>query len=131
MEALEAVINVGATLVGVDLSGSGLSEGETISLGWFERDDAAAVIEALRARGGVSTIALWGRSMGAVTALMHGHRDPGIAALVLDSPFSSLMQLANVSRAPQVPVSSPTRRRSWTRLDFRCQSSRSAGCERS
>lgn len=32
--------------------------------------------------------------MGAVTALMHADRDPSIAGLVLDSPFSSLKQLA-------------------------------------
>jgi hypothetical protein len=28
--------------------------------------------------------------MGAVTALMHADRDPSIAGLVLDGPFSSL-----------------------------------------
>ena len=32
--------------------------------------------------------------MGAVTALMHADRDPSIAGLVLDSPFSSLKILA-------------------------------------
>jgi hypothetical protein len=32
--------------------------------------------------------------MGAVTALMHSHRDPTIAGLVLDSPFASLPDLA-------------------------------------
>jgi hypothetical protein len=32
--------------------------------------------------------------MGAVTALMHADRDPSIAGLVLDSPFSSLTKLA-------------------------------------
>ena len=33
--------------------------------------------------------------MGAVTALLHADRDPSIAALVLDSPFSSLSKLVN------------------------------------
>lgn len=32
--------------------------------------------------------------MGAVTALMHADRDPSIAGLVLDSPFSNLRILA-------------------------------------
>lgn len=32
--------------------------------------------------------------MGAVTALMHADRDPTVAGLVLDSPFSSLRSLA-------------------------------------
>jgi len=33
--------------------------------------------------------------MGATTALLYGDRDPSIAAMVLDSPFADLMQLAN------------------------------------
>ena len=37
---------------------------------------------------------LWGRSMGAVTAIMHADRDPTIAGMVLDSPFSSLSDVA-------------------------------------
>ena len=65
-----------------------------MSLGFFEKDDLSAVIDFLRSSGRVGTIGLWGRSMGAATALLHGHRDPSIAAMVLDSPFSSLMQLA-------------------------------------
>lgn len=32
--------------------------------------------------------------MGAATALLHGDRDPSIAALVLDSAFADLTQLA-------------------------------------
>ena len=37
---------------------------------------------------------MWGRSMGAVTALMHADRDPSIAGMVIDSAFSSLKKLA-------------------------------------
>ena len=33
--------------------------------------------------------------MGAITSLMHSDRDPSIAGLVLDSPFSSLRKLAS------------------------------------
>lgn len=33
--------------------------------------------------------------MGAVTALLHADRDPGIAGIVLDSPFSDLKVLVN------------------------------------
>lgn len=52
------------------------------------------MVDYLRNSGKTSTIGLWGRSMGAVTALMHADRDPSIAGLVLDSPFSSLRSLA-------------------------------------
>lgn len=52
-------------------------------------------MEYLRENRNVSTVGLWGRSMGAVTALLHGDRDPSIAGMVLDSPFSSLNKLAH------------------------------------
>jgi alpha/beta superfamily hydrolase len=82
------------TLFCFDFAGCGRSEGEFISLGWYERDDVQTVVEWLRGSGRVSTIGIWGRSMGAVTGLMHADRDPSIAGLVLDSPFSNLRTLA-------------------------------------
>jgi len=33
---------------------------------------------------------MWGRSMGAATALLHANRDPSIAGMVLDSAFADL-----------------------------------------
>jgi len=93
LEILPLVLNMGITLFAFDFAGCGRSEGEFITLGYNEKDDAAKVIEFLRSSGRVSTMALWGRSMGAATALLHGHRDPSIAAMVLDSPFASLEQV--------------------------------------
>lgn len=72
-----------------------MSEGDYISLGYHEKEDLECVIDYLRNLGSVSLIGLWGRSMGAATALMHGPRDPSIAAIVLDSPYSRLKDLAN------------------------------------
>lgn len=82
------------TLFCFDFAGSGQSDGEYISLGWWERDDVKVIVDYLRKSGKVSTIGLWGRSMGAATALLHADRDPSIAGLVLDSPFTSLTKLA-------------------------------------
>lgn len=93
LEALETVpyfLPANITLFCFDFAGCGHSGGEYISLGWYERDDLALIVEYLRKNRKVSTIGLWGRSMGAVTALLHGDRDPSIAAMVLDSPFSNL-----------------------------------------
>jgi alpha/beta superfamily hydrolase len=81
------------TLFAFDFSACGKSEGEYISLGWYEKEDVECVIEYLRRTNTVSTIGLWGRSMGAVTALLYGVTDPTIAGIVLDSPFSSLKLL--------------------------------------
>ncbi len=62
--------------------GSGLSEGQWVTLGAEEVDDVEAAVEHLRASGRVSTLGLWGRSMGAVTALLYSQRDPSIAGMV-------------------------------------------------
>lgn len=78
----------------LDLSGSGLSEGEFISLGWHEREDITCIVEWLRRTHKAQCIGLWGRGMGAVTALLYADKDPCIGGMVLDSPFVSLKQLA-------------------------------------
>jgi len=64
-----------------------MSDGEWVTLGAHEVDDLEAVVHHLRATFPESTIGLWGRSMGAVTALMYSQRDPSIAGVVsLSSP---------------------------------------------
>lgn len=97
MEALDTLRELlprGMTVCCLDLSGSGLSEGEYISLGYHEEHDLAALIHHLRATGGVSSIGFWGRSMGAVTAALRACKDESVAACVLDSPFGCLPTVA-------------------------------------
>jgi len=48
----------------LDFSGSGLSDGEYISLGFYEKDDLKTAIQYLCSLGEISRIGLWGRSMG-------------------------------------------------------------------
>lgn len=97
IECLEGVLGAGMTLIGIDLSGSGKSEGEFITLGWNERQDTWDLIKYLKATGTVSDVFLWGRSMGAVTALLLAAQPEAaksVTAIVLDSPFSDLWVLA-------------------------------------
>ena len=78
-------------LFSFDFSGCGKSEGDYISLGHYEKDDVYCVIEYLLKSKKVSKIGLWGRSMGAVTAIMFTAEHPNlISALILDSGFYSL-----------------------------------------
>eukprot|EP00560_Eucampia_antarctica_P009255 CAMPEP_0197828260 /NCGR_PEP_ID=MMETSP1437-20131217/4873_1 /TAXON_ID=49252 ORGANISM="Eucampia antarctica, Strain CCMP1452" /NCGR_SAMPLE_ID=MMETSP1437 /ASSEMBLY_ACC=CAM_ASM_001096 /LENGTH=530 /DNA_ID=CAMNT_0043429425 /DNA_START=178 /DNA_END=1770 /DNA_ORIENTATION=- len=91
---LSYLLSLGLAVFSFDFAGSGKSDGDYVSLGYFEREDLMCVIAHLRATNVVSTIALWGRSMGAATAIMHGDRDPSIACMILDSPFADLSQLA-------------------------------------
>lgn len=50
-----------------DFSGSGMSEGEFVTLGVRESQDLEDVIEVLYNEGKIREFGLWGRSMGAVT----------------------------------------------------------------
>ncbi|XP_008223032.1 PREDICTED: uncharacterized protein LOC103322864 [Prunus mume] len=83
-EAAIILLPSNITVFTLDFSGSGLSGGEHVTLGWNEKDDLRTVVDYLRADGNVSLIGLWGRSMGAVTSLLYGAEDP---------PFSDLVDL--------------------------------------
>ena len=108
-EVLRCLLTSSVTVVGFDFAGSGQSEGEYVSLGHYERHDVAAVVAHLRASGLVSTVGLWGHSMGAVTALLYADLDPSVAGIVLDSPFADLMELSDdlLARAKEAGVKFP------------------------
>ena len=56
-------------------------------------EDVSAVMGEIESRFGKSTVVLWGRSMGATTALLYSmkyNRKNKVIALVLDSPFHNL-----------------------------------------
>ncbi|XP_052884564.1 uncharacterized protein LOC108452967 isoform X3 [Gossypium arboreum] len=92
-EAAVILLPSNITVFTLDFSGSGLSDGDYVSLGWHERDDLKIVVSYLRSERQISRIGLWGRSMGAVTSLLYGAEDPSIAGMVLDSAFSNLFDL--------------------------------------
>lgn len=77
-EIATLLLPMGVSLVAFDFAGSGHSEGDYVSLGYFERDDLTAVVADLLQQGDVTRIGLWGRSMGGATALMFAARDPSI-----------------------------------------------------
>jgi len=81
------------TVFTLDFAGSGRSEGEYVSLGWNEKDDIATWVEYLRSQFSVSSIGLWGQSMGAVAAILYSCEDPTVTGMVLDSPFSNFRKL--------------------------------------
>ncbi|KAA8537251.1 hypothetical protein F0562_027062 [Nyssa sinensis] len=92
-EAAVILLPSNITVFTLDFSGSGLSDGDYVSLGWHEKEDLKIVVSYLRSNKQISHIGLWGRSMGAVTSLLFGAEDPSIAGLVLDSAFSNLFDL--------------------------------------
>ena len=89
-ELLKNNINI----VMFDFAGCGLSEGEYISLGWYEKDDVKLIIDFVEKLPGGGFIGLWGRSMGAATTMFYAHSDPRIKAICMDSPFGDFKLLA-------------------------------------
>ncbi|KAJ4747960.1 alpha/beta-Hydrolases superfamily protein [Rhynchospora pubera] len=92
-EAAVILLPSNITLFTLDFSGSGLSEGDYVSLGWHEKDDLKCVVSYLRKDKRISCIGFWGHSMGAVTSLLYGAEDPSIAGMALDSAFANLYDL--------------------------------------
>jgi pimeloyl-ACP methyl ester carboxylesterase len=102
-EVFEVAAAFRCSVCSLDFAGAGNSGGAYISLGYHERDDVCALLDWLYSAsvGFQSKIVLWGRSMGAATALLYvGSLERGsaerrrVAGLVLDSAFSSLRQVA-------------------------------------
>mmetsp|Transcript_7537 Transcript_7537/g.7400 ORF Transcript_7537/g.7400 Transcript_7537/m.7400 type:complete len:159 (-) Transcript_7537:431-907(-) len=94
LTAVPILLPANTTVVAFDWSGCGNSEGTYISLGYFERYDLEKLVEYLREKRRVGCIGLWGRSMGAVTAIYHASQNMQIASMVLDSPYSNLRELS-------------------------------------
>jgi alpha-beta hydrolase superfamily lysophospholipase len=77
-----------------DFAGSGKSEGKYTTLGLRESEDCRQIIEVLMKKHGMRSFVLWGRSMGAVAALLYASGEqPHIKYMVLDSPFSDVEQM--------------------------------------
>jgi pimeloyl-ACP methyl ester carboxylesterase len=100
----------------IDFAGCGMSDGNFVTLGWREREDLEAALEYLAGLPHIiAHVALYGRSMGAATAMLVASDDRfyhRIVGMVLDSCYTSvrqvLLELANkyVGKVPLVPFSS-------------------------
>jgi len=89
----DLVLSINMSLFCFDFSGCGKSDGLYSSVGWFEQEDLECIIQYLYQTGRVSKVAVWGRSMGAITTILYAEKDPRIHCLILDSPFTSFKQL--------------------------------------
>eukprot|EP00630_Chrysocystis_fragilis_P005657 CAMPEP_0197387348 /NCGR_PEP_ID=MMETSP1165-20131217/463_1 /TAXON_ID=284809 /ORGANISM="Chrysocystis fragilis, Strain CCMP3189" /LENGTH=978 /DNA_ID=CAMNT_0042912665 /DNA_START=93 /DNA_END=3026 /DNA_ORIENTATION=+ len=110
------VLALGATFFAFDCAGSGLSDGDTVSLGWREARDLDVVARYLRRLGTVSSLAAWGCSMGAASIIFYlagaGHDGPQPAVTAcLDPPSKGASSLSRrpppQNTAPPTPGSDP------------------------
>lgn len=85
---MEPLIGCGVNLCVFDFAGCGMSEGKYITMGMYESQDVVSLMNYIEYRfGRVDEFILWGRSMGAVTALMLAN-EPRITTYIADSAFT-------------------------------------------
>lgn len=78
-------------VVGFDFLGCGCSDSETLTYGINEVFDIRDVLQEVRKYTPVERVTLWGRSMGALCAIMFAEMySYEVNGLILDSPFRSL-----------------------------------------
>ncbi|HAL49137.1 MAG: alpha/beta fold hydrolase [SAR202 cluster bacterium] len=87
-----------------DLRAHGSSGGDKISGGYHERFDVLGGYDYLLARGvEPDDIGVLGMSMGAGTAALAAAEEPGIEALILDSPYAKASELIAQETARKTP----------------------------
>ena len=87
-----------------DFQGSGMSEGDYISLGYHEKHQVKNIVDFVEKYPGVGKIGLWGRSMGAATSLIYTAMDKRIKATVADSAFGDFRKLAKEMVLTQIKM---------------------------
>lgn len=110
MEYMKRLLINRIAICSFDFSGCGNAQGPYISLGYYEQQDLGLVIKYLVELPEISQIALWGRSMGAVSALLYLSSNDGVTAAIFDSPFKSFKSLvqdmgSRTSKVPKLVVS--------------------------
>jgi alpha-beta hydrolase superfamily lysophospholipase len=86
-EIADDYLKRGMAFFSVDFGGCGISDGGMVTLGFREREDVEVVLDYLKSHEAVSYVCLYGRSMGAATALLVAADDRyyhNVAGLVLD-----------------------------------------------
>ena len=83
----------GVSVLCIDTTGCGNSDGEYITLGYNERIDVKACIEYLKKNYKCGSFSIWGRSMGAAIATWCAADNFELSSIVADSPYLSLKDI--------------------------------------
>lgn len=81
----------GYTVILFDFRNHGLSQGNRTTYGWRERWDVFAVANFVKEIHPNRKFILWGLSMGAATALLAAPDTEGLAGVIAESPFDSMV----------------------------------------
>ena len=106
LEEAKRLNEMGWNLLMVDFYGSGGSEGDTTSIGYYESHDVEAAVEYARSKLGANRVILYGQSMGAAAILTAlGRTAKGVDGAILVYPFGSLLEtVSNRFRLMGLPV---------------------------
>ena len=85
--------DAGYNVVAFDFRNCGRSEGKITTLGYYETADLNSAMDFIIRQDGLShNIIVWGKSMGAATALLVASESPNIKGVISESSFLSLKQ---------------------------------------
>ena len=90
----EMLLRHGDSVVMMDARGHGASEGNMVTYGWIERNDSRAIVDALVSQEHPHCLFASGESMGAAVALQSAAVEPRIEAVVAESAFRNLREVA-------------------------------------
>ena len=94
MDLASRLVENGFNVLMFDLRGHGSSGGDKVSGGYFEQWDVLGAFDFLaKRRVPPEHIGLVGFSMGAATAVLVAAQEPGVGALVADSPYAKASDL--------------------------------------
>ena len=99
------LVEFGYSILMFDQRGHGSSEGSQVSGGYYERWDVWGAYDyVIDQQGGAKgKIGLLGYSMGGVTSILAAGDEPGIRAVVADSPFATASELIAQEAARTTP----------------------------
>jgi pimeloyl-ACP methyl ester carboxylesterase len=94
LEYAQVLHQAGYSTLLFDFRGRGDSDGDAVTLGFYEQQDVLAAVEYLRSRDDVDIgrVGALGISMGGAVAILAAAQEPAIRTVVADSPFESAEQ---------------------------------------
>lgn len=115
---VQYLLKEGYTLMMLDFRNHGESGGCITTYGYHEKEDLRAAVQYLRKQGLTGSLGVLGASMGAAVALQAAAGFDDIQALVVDSPFASLEQIAleqtiGITKLPRFAVYLPMQVACW------------------
>jgi pimeloyl-ACP methyl ester carboxylesterase len=94
MDLANSLVEEGFNVFMFDLRGHGDSEGTYLSAGYYEKYDLLGAVDYVKSRG-AGEIGVIGFSMGAATSILAAAEEPAISAIVSDSSWADLTEIAN------------------------------------